>query len=81
MADGGGCRRTAYAKGLPVVQNINKTSMQWLQVLAEGWASPLNGFMREMEFLQVNFHPLSFSSTQQLPRSPQLFCPRWHAAC
>lgn len=26
--------------------------MQWVQVLAEGWATPLNGFMREREFLQ-----------------------------
>jgi 3'-phosphoadenosine 5'-phosphosulfate synthase len=24
-----------------------------VQVLAEGWASPLKGFMREREFLQV----------------------------
>lgn len=27
--------------------------LQWVQVLAEGWASPLRGFMREREFLQV----------------------------
>lgn len=26
---------------------------EWVQVLAEGWASPLKGFMREREFLQV----------------------------
>jgi len=26
--------------------------VQWLQVLAEGWATPLTGFMREREFLQ-----------------------------
>ncbi len=26
--------------------------MQWVQVLAEGWATPLNGFMREREYLQ-----------------------------
>ena len=26
--------------------------MQWVQVLAEGWATPLTGFMREREFLQ-----------------------------
>ncbi|MCL4118771.1 UNVERIFIED_CONTAM: hypothetical protein GTU68_025204, partial [Idotea baltica] len=25
---------------------------QWLQVLSEGWATPLKGFMREKEFLQ-----------------------------
>ena len=26
--------------------------LQWVQVLAEGWATPLTGFMREREFLQ-----------------------------
>ena len=26
--------------------------MQWVQVLAEGWATPLQGFMREREYLQ-----------------------------
>ena len=26
--------------------------MQWVQVLAEGWATPLSGFMREREYLQ-----------------------------
>ncbi|XP_071808535.1 bifunctional 3'-phosphoadenosine 5'-phosphosulfate synthase-like isoform X2 [Asterias amurensis] len=31
---------------------INKVDMQWVQVLAEGWASPMTGFMREREFLQ-----------------------------
>lgn len=29
-----------------------QVDMQWVQVLAEGWATPLNGFMREREFLQ-----------------------------
>ncbi len=32
--------------------NINKLDCQWLQVLSEGWATPLSGFMREKEFLQ-----------------------------
>ncbi|XP_078658551.1 bifunctional 3'-phosphoadenosine 5'-phosphosulfate synthase-like isoform X1 [Branchiostoma floridae x Branchiostoma belcheri] len=31
---------------------INKVDMQWCQVLAEGWATPLSGFMREREYLQ-----------------------------
>uniref|UniRef100_A0A8C7TCW9 3'-phosphoadenosine 5'-phosphosulfate synthase 1 n=2 Tax=Oncorhynchus mykiss TaxID=8022 RepID=A0A8C7TCW9_ONCMY len=39
------------AETLPAVQ-IGKVDMQWVQVLAEGWATPLNGFMREREFLQ-----------------------------
>ncbi|KAB0368383.1 hypothetical protein FD755_020149, partial [Muntiacus reevesi] len=29
-----------------------RVDMQWVQVLAEGWATPLNGFMREREYLQ-----------------------------
>lgn len=32
--------------------NINKVEMEWLQVLSEGWAYPLTGFMREDEYLQ-----------------------------
>ncbi|XP_014676808.1 PREDICTED: bifunctional 3'-phosphoadenosine 5'-phosphosulfate synthase-like isoform X1 [Priapulus caudatus] len=39
------------AKSLPVLE-INTLDLQWLQVLAEGWATPLQGFMREREFLQ-----------------------------
>lgn len=36
---------------LPVL-SITKLDLQWVQVLAEGWATPLTGFMREREFLQ-----------------------------
>lgn len=32
--------------------DITKLDLQWLQVLSEGWASPLRGFMREQEYLQ-----------------------------
>ena len=39
------------AESLPSV-NITRLDAQWLQVLSEGWASPLKGFMREDEFLQ-----------------------------
>ncbi|KAG5326250.1 PAPSS synthase, partial [Pseudoatta argentina] len=39
-------------KTLPIVE-IGKLDVQWLQVLAEGWAAPLKGFMRENEYLQV----------------------------
>lgn len=31
---------------------LTKLDTQWLQVLSEGWATPLGGFMREREFLQ-----------------------------
>ncbi|KYN18830.1 PREDICTED: bifunctional 3'-phosphoadenosine 5'-phosphosulfate synthase-like [Trachymyrmex cornetzi] len=39
-------------KALPIVE-IGELDVQWLQVLAEGWAAPLKGFMRENEYLQV----------------------------
>lgn len=38
--------------------DLDKTSVQWLQVLSEGWATPLKGFMREKEYLSC----LHFSS-------------------
>ncbi|KAK1793641.1 hypothetical protein P4O66_011434, partial [Electrophorus voltai] len=40
------------ASTLPTI-SITKLDLQWVQVLAEGWASPLKGFMREREYLQV----------------------------
>ncbi|CAL1577543.1 unnamed protein product [Knipowitschia caucasica] len=42
----------AEAKTLPKI-SITKLDLQWVQVLSEGWASPLRGFMREKPFLQV----------------------------
>ena len=39
------------ASSLPQL-NLSRLDTQWLQVLVEGWASPLRGFMREREFLQ-----------------------------
>ncbi|CAH0546147.1 unnamed protein product [Brassicogethes aeneus] len=33
--------------------NINTLDLQWLQILSEGWAHPLKGFMREDELLQA----------------------------
>uniref|UniRef100_A0A914I8B7 Uncharacterized protein n=1 Tax=Globodera rostochiensis TaxID=31243 RepID=A0A914I8B7_GLORO len=32
--------------------HLSLVDLQWLQVLAEGWASPLSGFMRERQYLQ-----------------------------
>jgi hypothetical protein len=31
---------------------VRGVDVQWIQVLAEGWASPLRGFMRSHEYLQ-----------------------------
>ncbi|XP_050517437.1 bifunctional 3'-phosphoadenosine 5'-phosphosulfate synthase-like isoform X1 [Diabrotica virgifera virgifera] len=42
----------AEAKNLPRL-DIGVVDLQWLQVLSEGWAYPLKGFMKEDEFLQV----------------------------
>merc|ERR1711962_1365451 len=51
------------AKALPSIK-ISKVDLQWVQVLAEGWASPLKGFMREREYLQtLHFNCLQEPST------------------
>lgn len=39
------------AESLPSVE-ITKLDRQWVQVLSEGWASPLRGFMTETQYLQ-----------------------------
>ncbi|KAJ1269852.1 hypothetical protein BS78_06G009700 [Paspalum vaginatum] len=41
----------AEAAALPRVR-LAPVDLQWAHVLAEGWASPLRGFMREDEYLQ-----------------------------
>lgn len=40
------------AESFPWVE-LSEIDVQWLQVLAEGWAAPLTGFMREDQYLQV----------------------------
>lgn len=42
----------AEATTLPKL-SISKLDLEWLQVLAEGWASPMQGFMKEREYLQA----------------------------
>lgn len=42
------------AQNLQAIE-INEVDLQWIQVLAEGWAAPLKGFMKEKQYLQVNF--------------------------
>ncbi|CAK1552884.1 unnamed protein product [Leptosia nina] len=39
------------ATRLPQI-HLTKLDLQWVQVLSEGWAYPLKGFMRETEYLQ-----------------------------
>lgn len=36
--------------------NINQVDLQWVQVLSEGWATPLSGFMREKEYVECIFN-------------------------
>lgn len=47
------CLSAAIAEttSLPSLK-ISELDLQWVQVLSEGWASPLKGFMREREYLQ-----------------------------
>ncbi|KJH43379.1 sulfate adenylyltransferase [Dictyocaulus viviparus] len=40
------------AKHMPTIE-LGPIEVQWLQVLAEGWATPLSGFMRERQYLQA----------------------------
>ncbi|KAK4872375.1 hypothetical protein RN001_014404 [Aquatica leii] len=40
------------ARSLPELE-ITEIDLQWVQVLSEGWATPLRGFMREEQYLQT----------------------------
>uniref|UniRef100_UPI00358DE0E1 bifunctional 3'-phosphoadenosine 5'-phosphosulfate synthase 2-like isoform X2 n=1 Tax=Myxine glutinosa TaxID=7769 RepID=UPI00358DE0E1 len=44
--------KISETKSLPKLE-MTKLDTQWLQVLSEGWATPLQGFMREREYLQA----------------------------
>lgn len=51
-----GGRRAALrreAASLPHRVRLGGVEKEWVHVLSEGWASPLQGFMREHEFLQA----------------------------
>ena len=43
------------SQGAPEIE-LSLVDLQWLQTLAEGWASPLSGFMRERQYLQCLHH-------------------------
>uniref|UniRef100_A0A1B6E2A6 Uncharacterized protein n=1 Tax=Clastoptera arizonana TaxID=38151 RepID=A0A1B6E2A6_9HEMI len=62
--------RTAQAREeashLPLLA-ITEVDLQWVQILAEGWARPLNGFMTEDQFLQtLHFNSLSDDVNQSI---------------
>ena len=60
------------AKTLPSI-SISTVELQWVQVIAEGWAYPLKGFMREDEYLQcLHFNSVlsedgAFRENQSVP--------------
>ncbi|CAL8096818.1 unnamed protein product [Calicophoron daubneyi] len=54
------------AKRMPKIQ-LNRLNMEWVQVLAEGWATPLKGFMRERELLQVLYFGQLLSEDSEIP--------------
>ncbi|EGD83518.1 bifunctional 3'-phosphoadenosine 5'-phosphosulfate synthase [Salpingoeca rosetta] len=67
--------KTEEAAALPKL-NIDKLTTQWLQVLSEGWASPLRGFMREKEFLQtIHFNALRKADGSMTNMSVPIVCP------
>lgn len=43
------------AQSFPKIE-LTRIDLEWLQVLAEGWATPLSGFMRERQYLQCLHH-------------------------
>ncbi|CAB0011469.1 unnamed protein product [Nesidiocoris tenuis] len=56
----------AESKTLPYLA-LTELDLQWVQVLSEGWASPLNGFMTEDELLNVfHFNTLDSSTNQSV---------------
>lgn len=54
------------AANLPRLE-ISTVDLQWVQVLAEGWAKPLRGFMTEDQFLQcIHFNTLADDINQSV---------------
>lgn len=44
--------KRSEAEALPQIL-LSKVDLEWVHVVAEGWASPLKGFMRQQEYLQA----------------------------
>ncbi|GAB1864985.1 Bifunctional 3'-phosphoadenosine 5'-phosphosulfate synthetase [Camponotus japonicus] len=53
---------------LPALE-IGEIDVQWVQVLAEGWATPLKGFMREHEYLQTQHFNCLYENGVQINQS------------
>ncbi|TPP67568.1 Bifunctional 3'-phosphoadenosine 5'-phosphosulfate synthethase [Fasciola gigantica] len=46
---------------------LSRLDTEWLQTLAEGWATPLKGFMRETEYLQVLYFGRLLTEDAEVP--------------
>ncbi|XP_072751027.1 bifunctional 3'-phosphoadenosine 5'-phosphosulfate synthase-like isoform X3 [Anoplolepis gracilipes] len=49
--------------------DISELDVQWLQILAEGWAWPLTGFMREHQYLQAQHLRCLFEDGKEVNQS------------
>ncbi|XP_017780254.1 PREDICTED: bifunctional 3'-phosphoadenosine 5'-phosphosulfate synthase-like [Nicrophorus vespilloides] len=55
--------------------NINLIDLQWIQVLSEGWAYPLKGFMREEQYLQTQHFNCQFNNGNSVNQSVPIVLP------
>ncbi len=56
----------AEAELLPKIE-LTTVDLQWVQVLSEGWARPLTGFMRKDEYWQCLHHRIVNGINQSIP--------------
>ena len=54
---------------------LSQLDLQWLQVLSEGWATPLKGFMREREFLQCQHFGVLLDGQEPVNQSVPIVLP------
>ncbi|RWS14346.1 bifunctional 3', partial [Dinothrombium tinctorium] len=59
-------KKQKEANSLPSLE-ISEIDLQWVQVLSEGWATPLKGFMRENEYLQCIHFGMVDEHNQTIP--------------
>ncbi|KAF7275731.1 hypothetical protein GWI33_011325 [Rhynchophorus ferrugineus] len=62
------------AASLPKL-NIETLDLQWLQILSEGWAYPLKGFMREDQFLQTIHFDCQLNGRETINQSIPIVLP------
>lgn len=62
------------ADSLPSIE-ITDVDLQWVQVLAEGWATPLRGFMREDQYLQCQHFKIIEQNGESVNQSVPIVLP------